>query len=90
MEPTSKSILRPNPARACGSGVDNIDGLSWEHPYLAKQKGKLSAKQVFGKRKHIVVSMDAGQPLDPLREGPYMREEEVFGGGARLVLSRLP
>ena len=89
MEPTSKSILRPNPARACGSGVDNIDGLTWEHPYLAKQKGKLSAAAVFGKKKHIVVQMDAGQPLTVLREGMYMREDEVFGGTSRLVLSRL-
>ncbi len=95
MEPTSKSILRLNPARACGSGVDNIDGLSWEHPYLAKQKGKLSQAQVFGtkkrpQRKHIVVPLSAGQPIMALREGMYMREQETFGGDTRLVLSRLP
>ena len=71
MEPTSKSIQRPNPAAACGSGVDNIDGLSWEYPFLAKQKGRLSARQVFGKRKHIVVPMSAGRPIMPLREGAY-------------------
>lgn len=95
IEPTSKSILRKNPARACGGGMDNIDGLSWEHPYLAKQKGRLTGAQVFGtrkqpKRKHIVVPLDAGQPLQELREGTYMREQETFGGTSRLVLSRLP
>jgi hypothetical protein len=89
IEPTSKSTQRRNPAEACGSGADNIDGLSWEHPFLAKQKGKLTAKQVFGKRKHLVVRMSAGQPLQQLREGMYIREQESFGGDTRLVLSRM-
>jgi hypothetical protein len=90
MEPTSKSILRKNPAAACGSGADNIDGLSWEYPYLSKQKGKLPARLVFGKRKHIVVNLEAGRLLTPHREGMYMREDETFGGSARVVLSRVP
>ena len=90
MEPTAKSIQRKNPARACGSGVDNIDGLSWEYPFLNKQKGKLSQKQIFGKRKHIVVQMKAGRLLTPHREGMYIREDETHGGSARLVLSRMP
>jgi hypothetical protein len=89
MEPTNKSIQRKNPARACGSGNDNIDGLSHEYPFLEKQKGKLSAKQIFGKRKHIVVEMEAGKLLTPHREGMYLREDETFGGSARVVLSRL-
>jgi hypothetical protein len=89
MEPTSKSIQRKNPAAACGSGNDNIDGLSHEYPFLEKQKGKLSAKQVFGKRRHIVIQMKAGRLLTPHREGMYIREQETFGGSARLVLSRL-
>jgi hypothetical protein len=90
MESTSKSILRKNPARACGSGADNIDGLTNEYPFLSKQKGKLSLQQVFGKRKHIVVPMKANNLLTPHREGMYMREDETFGGSARLVLSRVP
>jgi len=89
MEPTSKSIQRKNPAAACGSGADNIDGLSWEYPFLAKQKGKVPAKQVFGKRKHLVVPLDAGPPILPLRQGSFIVEKEQFGGDARLVLSRL-
>jgi hypothetical protein len=89
MEPTSKSIQRKNPARACGSGADNIDGLSWEYPFLNKQKGKLPASKVFGKRKHIVVRMKAGRLLTPHREGMYLREDETFGGSTRLVLTRL-
>jgi hypothetical protein len=90
MEPTSKSIQKKNPAAACGSGNDNIDGLSWEYPFLAKQKGKLTAKQVFGKKKHIVVPLDAGHPIMPLRQGSFIVEKEQFGGDSRLVLSRLP
>ena len=90
MEPTAKSIQRKNPAQACGSGVDNIDGLSWEYPYLSKQKGTLPASKIFGKRKHLVVEMEAGKLLTPHREGLYLREDEVFGGSARLVLSRVP
>lgn len=94
MEPTSKSMERLNPARACGGGADNINGLSYEHPLLAKQKGKLTAAQVFGtkkqpKRKHIVVALSAHPPMLP-REGTYMRETETIGGSSRLVLSRLP
>lgn len=89
MEVTSKTTQRKNPAAACGSGVENIDGLSWEYPHLPVQKGKLSAKQVFGKRKHLVVELDAGQPIMPLRQGTYIREDETFGGSSRLVLSRL-
>jgi hypothetical protein len=89
MEPTSKSVQRKNPARACGSGADNIDGLSWEYPFLNKQKGKLPASKVFGKRKHIVVQMKAGRLLTPHREGTYLREDETFGGSTRLVLTRL-
>jgi hypothetical protein len=89
MEPTSKSIQRKNPARECGSGNENIDGLTNEYPFLAKQKGKLSAKQVFGKRKHIVVPLKANRLLEPVRGGMWIREDEVFGGSARLVLSRL-
>jgi hypothetical protein len=90
MEPTSKSTQRKNPAAACGSGNDNIDGLSWEYPFLAKQKGKLSAREVFGKRKHLVVPLSAGHPYMPLRQGSFIVEKEQFGGDGRLVLSRLP
>ena len=90
MEPTTKSIRRQNPARACGGGADNIDGLSWEYPFLAKQKGRLTPAQIFGRRKHLVVQMDAGRPIMPLREGAFITEQESFRGSARVVLSRLP
>ena len=94
MEPTSKSIRYKNPAAACGSGADNIDGLSHEHPFLEKQRGKLTASQIFGngkrKRKHLVVELEAKDLLTPHREGMYLREDEVFGGSTRVVLSRLP
>jgi hypothetical protein len=89
MEPTSKSIQRKSPAAACGGGVDYIDGLTNEYPFLSKQKGTLTAKQVFGKRKHIVVPLKAAPLIEPVREGMWIREDEVFGGSSRLVLSRL-
>ena len=34
--------------------------------------------------------MKANNLLSPHREGMYIREDEVFGGSTRLVLSRLP
>jgi hypothetical protein len=88
----SGATFRANPAEDCGTpdGALNFNGLTAPYPILNKQIGKLTAAQIFGKRRGLKVKLKA-KFIEPLRDrSEWPNAHETLTGLTHLTFKRLP
>jgi hypothetical protein len=83
--------LRKNPARDCGNpnGVLSFNQLQFPYPLVAKQRGALTKREIFGNKRGIHVRLE-DKFLEPLEENPDVISNQSLNGHSAVTLKRLP
>jgi hypothetical protein len=82
---------RTNPAEDCGNpnGALDFDLLTFPYPLLAKQKGELARREIFGRKRGISLILKDNF-LPPVEPNPDVNSSQTLNGHSTVTLKRLP